>query len=73
MLGGHTDDVGDAGYNKERSEKRANAARQYLVDSHGVAAERIDTEGLGESDPLVSGQGDAARAKNRRVVLELVR
>ena len=73
LLAGHTDDVGDAGFNQALSEKRAKAARSYLVERHGVAAERLETEGFGEAQPLVPGQNDAARAKNRRVVLELVR
>jgi flagellar motor protein MotB len=50
--------------NKELSEKRADAVRDYLV-SKGVARDRIATEGLGDSKP----KSPTDKAKNRRVEL----
>lgn len=50
-LGGHTDSLGDAGYNLILSKRRAQAVRHYLVGL-GVPAERLDSEGYGSKDPL---------------------
>jgi OmpA-OmpF porin, OOP family len=63
---GHTDNTGDAKFNQTLSEKRAAAAKDYLV-SKGVDASRISTEGKGESDPIADNKTDAGRKKNRRV------
>lgn len=63
---GHTDSVGSDAYNLKLSERRANAARDYLV-SQGVDASRITTMGLGESKPIASNDTAEGRAQNRRV------
>ena len=47
---GHTDDVGDPRRNQRLSERRAEAVKQWLV-SHGIAAARLTTRGLGEAQP----------------------
>ncbi len=65
--------MGGVDYNAELSVERAGAARAYLVKTYQVEPSRIDTSGLGESQPLVPGTGDEARAMNRRVVLEMLR
>lgn len=67
-LQGHTDDQGTDDYNLKLSSDRANAVKQYLEDA-GVDGDRITTKGFGESQPLVQGTSDEARAKNRRVEL----
>lgn len=63
---GHTDSVGDAGYNKDLSQRRADAVRTYLVE-RGVEASRITAIGYGEERLLVEEKTEADRAKNRRV------
>jgi len=63
---GHTDDKGTDTYNQGLSERRANSAGAYLR-SQGIAATRITTRGMGESDPKVSNDTDTNRAENRRV------
>lgn len=68
---GHTDDVGSDTYNQELSEKRAQAVRDYLVQA-GIGAEIITTKGYGKSKPLVAEKTPDARAKNRRVEVEIV-
>jgi outer membrane protein OmpA-like peptidoglycan-associated protein len=70
-VNGHTDDVGSDGYNQKLSERRAQAVRDYLVKA-GMPAQILSVEGHGKSLPLVRGNSDAARAKNRRVELGLV-
>lgn len=62
-IAGHTDKVGDSAKNQELSELRARAVASYLVKK-GVAAERIDAVGYGDSRPLVKDGNDV---RNRRV------
>ena len=63
---GHTDDKGTDQYNQGLSERRANAASNY-IKSQGIASSRLSLRGLGESDPKVANDTDANRAENRRV------
>jgi len=66
LIVGHTDSVGTATYNEDLSRRRAAAAANYLV-SEGVARARLQTTGLGETEPVASGNTETAMAKNRRV------
>ena len=68
---GYTDDIGTADYNLKLSERRAQAVREYLVQS-GVDPKIITTKGYGKSDPRVPGDSAAAHATNRRVEIGLV-
>jgi outer membrane protein OmpA-like peptidoglycan-associated protein len=63
---GHTDSVGSDDMNQRLSEKRAQAARDYLV-SQGVSANSISSQGFGKNSPLESNDTAEGRAKNRRV------
>src|SRR5262249_55544844 len=63
---GHTDNVGNASYNKTLSQKRADSVRAYLV-SHGIGPERLISKGYGMEQPLVKNDTAANRALNRRV------
>ena len=63
---GHTDDVGDDDFNLQLSQARAAAVLAKLVD-RGVAEERLEAMGKGESDPRVKAVTDEARTANRRV------
>ena len=70
-VNGHTDDVGSDSYNQKLSERRAQSVRDFLVKS-GLPAEIFSVTGYGKSLPLLRGNSDAARAKNRRVELGIV-
>ena len=72
MLGGHTDDRGDAAYNRELSRRRADSARAYLIEKHGVSPDRLETAGFGSDHPKDSAKTAVARKHNRRVVLEMI-
>lgn len=72
-LVGHTDDVGAQAFNRALSLRRAEAARGYLVESYAVSASRVRVRGAGETEPLAEGTSDDARARNRRVVMEIRR
>ncbi|MBL7802921.1 MAG: OmpA family protein, partial [Saprospiraceae bacterium] len=69
---GYTDDSGTSAYNLDLSKRRAEAARTALVGL-GVAPERISAEGLGEADPVAPNTTEANRARNRRVMMQLVK
>lgn len=69
LVEGHTDDQGDFQHNMELSEKRAAAVKQYLVENHGIAADRLETMGVGPSQPVASNDTEEGRAENRRVEL----
>jgi len=66
VIAGYTDSRGSDEYNRDLSQRRADAVRDALVAA-GVAAARITTQGLGESQPVASNDTDEGRAKNRRV------
>jgi OOP family OmpA-OmpF porin len=63
---GHTDSRGSDEHNKDLSERRAAAVRKVLVDG-GVAASRLESRGLGESEPAAPNDTPENMAKNRRV------
>ena len=65
---GHTDNVGQAAYNKDLSQRRAAAVRQALIDRFGADAARLTAAGYGPERPLVANDNAANRALNRRVV-----
>lgn len=64
---GHTDTVGSPGYNKTLSEQRADAVMKYLVSKFGVAASRLQAQGVGEADLLVPTPPQTPERRNRRV------
>jgi OmpA-OmpF porin, OOP family len=66
---GHTDNVGALDANMKLSQDRAAAVMQALVTAHGIAAARLKSFGAGPYAPVASNDGDAGRAKNRRVEL----
>ena len=66
VIVGHTDSTGDEGYNQRLSERRAESAAGYMV-SLGLDRGRIQTRGLGESEPVADNATEAGRSENRRV------
>ena len=68
---GYTDDIGTQGYNLQLSQRRAEAVRDFLVQT-GIPATIMSTKGFGKSDPRVPGDGEQARAANRRVEIGIV-
>ena len=70
LIVGHTDSVGTDTYNQDLSQRRSQAASAYL-QSLGVPASRLQTQGRGESEPIESNDTDAGRARNRRVEIAI--
>ena len=63
---GHTDNVGDAAFNQDLSERRARAVAGILLNG-GVASSRIRSIGAGENQPIASNLNASGRQMNRRV------
>jgi hypothetical protein len=64
-LVGHTDSQGSEASNQTLSRNRAKAVYDVLV-SNGIAASRLDFEGMGESSPVASNDTAEGRRQNRR-------
>ena len=62
---GHCDERGTAEYNLALGERRALAARTYLV-SLGIPADKVKTVSYGKEFPFDAGKDDSAWSKNRR-------
>ena len=69
---GHADERGTREYNMALGERRANAARDYLV-SQGVPPERLLVTSWGKEKPVAAGSDETAWAQNRRAVTVVVR
>ncbi|MDP2599514.1 MAG: OmpA family protein [Deltaproteobacteria bacterium] len=68
---GHTDNIGSDAYNEKLSQKRAESVRQYLI-AKGIAPERLEAAGYGESTPVATNDTELGRAKNRRTEFTIV-
>jgi OmpA-OmpF porin, OOP family len=64
---GHTDADGDDKANLDLSKRRAEAVKNTLAKDFGIAADRITTDGKGESQPTDANTTAAGKANNRRV------
>jgi outer membrane protein OmpA-like peptidoglycan-associated protein len=71
MIEGHTDNRGKASKNMELSDRRARSVLNYLVN-RGIASERLDAQGYGDSKPVASNKTSKGRAANRRVEFHIV-
>ena len=67
VLEGHCDERGTREYNLALGERRANAAKDYLM-TYGVASNRVSVISYGKERPVDSGSSPLAWSKNRRSV-----
>ena len=70
-ISGHADDRGSDEYNLALGNRRAAAAKRYLV-SRGIADARIDIVSFGEERPLAQGADETSWQQNRRGEFEVV-
>jgi peptidoglycan-associated lipoprotein len=70
-ISGHCDERGSDEYNLALGNRRATAAKQYLV-SHGIDPSRVETASYGEERPIDSGHDENAWAQNRRDEFEIL-
>ncbi|HEX4421329.1 MAG TPA: OmpA family protein, partial [Kofleriaceae bacterium] len=68
---GHTDSQGKPAYNKQLSQRRAEAVAAYLTHK-GVDAARLIPLGFGEEKPIADNKTKEGRAQNRRVVFTVL-
>ena len=66
MIVGHTDSMGADAYNQGLSERRARAAKNFLV-AQGITADRVQIAGRGETEPIADNASTDGRSQNRRV------
>ena len=69
LVVGHTDNVGGFDFNREFSQRRADAVVEALVKRHRIDAKRLMPFGVSFACPVVSNRTEDGRAKNRRVEL----
>jgi len=67
---GHTDSTGETAYNQSLSERRAEAARTFMIGA-GLDASRIRAMGRGELEPIASNDTETGRQANRRVEIAI--
>ncbi len=68
---GHTDSVGKDEANQKLSDGRANEVMKDLIE-RGIAADRIQAEGRGETQPIDTNDTEEGRQNNRRVEIEIL-
>lgn len=66
LIVGHTDSVGNENYNMGLSERRAQSAKNFLVNQ-GIPSDRVRIEGRGELEPIATNDTETGRSENRRV------
>ncbi len=71
-LTGGTDSVGDAQYNYELSQRRADAVANYLQSKYNIPPHKFYLVGIGKDQEVASNSTSAGRAKNRRVEIKLM-
>lgn len=72
-ISGHTDKIGGTAYNKDLSQRRANAVKNYLVNK-GIDSRRVSAVGYGEAQPLASNDDEKeGRELNRRVEFRVIK
>jgi peptidoglycan-associated lipoprotein len=70
-ISGHCDERGSDEYNLALGNRRANSAKQYLVNA-GIEAARIETISYGEERPIAMGSNEEAWAQNRRAEFDII-
>jgi len=70
-IGGHTDSVGKADYNRDLSQRRADAVKTYLIGK-GIDAGRLTSVGYGLDRPIADNKTESGRSKNRRTEFKIL-
>ena len=70
-IAGHTDNVGSKEANQLLSEQRAVSVRAYLIRK-GIAANRIQAKGYGDTEPVAYNDSSEGRQQNRRTEVRII-
>jgi outer membrane protein OmpA-like peptidoglycan-associated protein len=70
-IGSHTDSKGSDDYNMKLSQSRSESVVNYLI-SHGIAKDRLQAKGYGETKPIATNDTDDGRQQNRRSEFEIL-
>jgi len=73
VVTGYTDNIGTDAYNLKLSLQRAQSVADYLIYCGKVLPGLFKIVGKGKADPIADNATDEGRAKNRRVVIRLIR
>ncbi len=68
---GHTDSQGNRMYNIDLSDRRSKSVMRWLVE-HGIEQSRLTAQGYGPDRPIATNKTVVGRAKNRRVVFQIM-
>jgi outer membrane protein OmpA-like peptidoglycan-associated protein len=71
LVEGHSDNVGDEKFNRELSEKRAQAVAEIFLSS-GMPYSKVFSKGYGGTQPIASNDDEAGRSRNRRVEIRFI-
>jgi len=70
---GHADATGNANFNRQLSQRRADAVIRYLVEQHKIPLRRIITPyGFGATEPIADNKTREGRLQNRRVEVKIL-
>ncbi len=72
LIAGHTDNRGKGRYNKKLSARRADSVKQFFIKA-GISPKRMRVSSFGEARPVASNSNPLGRAKNRRVVINILK
>jgi OOP family OmpA-OmpF porin len=67
VIEGHSDNVGDAEYNRTLSQRRAESVVNHLVETYGIDRTRLTAKGYGMANPVADNATEAGRQANRRI------
>lgn len=67
VIEGHSDNVGDAEYNRTLSQRRAESVVNHLVETYGIDRNRLTAKGYGMANPVADNATEAGRQANRRI------
>ncbi|WNJ17242.1 FG-GAP-like repeat-containing protein [Pontibacter sp. G13] len=70
-IGGHTDSDASDAYNLDLSQRRSESVIQYLQDA-GIASDRLEAKGYGESKPIASNDTEEGKQLNRRTEFKVL-
>jgi outer membrane protein OmpA-like peptidoglycan-associated protein len=71
-ISGHTDNSGNATYNQQLSNNRAQSVKTYLVE-RGIDSKRLFTKGYGSEKPIRPNDTEENRQLNRRIEFKILK